>query len=76
MRTQTRLIRVRPVTIREVRGDSEARKYIVTTRDGRFYQTVYVEGEDEPDLAIIRAIGTAWLVQTIATRIQAEAARE
>jgi hypothetical protein len=72
---ETHLIRVRPVTVREVPSDSDARKYIVTSRDGRFYQTVYVEGDGEPDLSIVRGIGTAWIVQLIAARLHAAATR-
>lgn len=75
MQTQTPLIRVRPVTVREVPSESDARKYLVTSRDGRFYQTVYVEGDGEPDLSVVRTIGTAFLVQTIAALVHAEAAR-
>ena len=74
--TQARLIRVQPVALREVPSEaSEARKFIVTSRDGRFYQTVYVEGDGEPDLGVVRVLGAAWLFQTIATQLHAEAAR-
>jgi hypothetical protein len=75
---KTRLIRIHPTTVREVQPDDEDRKFVVVSRDGRYYQAIYFAPDfpgEQPDLAFIQAVGGGEIVQCVARALLAGARR-